>query len=519
LKRTVVFPITLCTLLALLAVASCSKGTPTSPPAPPPQETATPTLAAEQETTEVEPEIDETGYILVDDYGADPFDELPDSAAIQQALGALQSGETLLFTSGIESDGYVGYRIDRTIFIVMLRPISDVTLRATDAANPALLQATADLRGFVIQLYSRARFGSPGLLDDITLRDLVIDGGRDVRACVGPDRIPDGVNDNWGSWVEGECPVFEDPWCNAGGITLPGLVDFTDYSQDYRSAPDKWTTGLTVDNLTIRDVECGTALGLSGAASSITDTTIDTAGEHTHIDGCVTTDPDGEMGMWSDGITYDGTDITVENNTVINASDVAIVFFGGKNSKIKHNTVISDPGNYGAFAGIAIHTWGFGDVSGTEIVGNTVTSESDSACGGIHAGINIGTHMWGGGCQEHAGWGTVGVPGVCSDTAVPPEGTLCVVDQQCQTWTHIAPGGTFTLVDNVVRGAQINFLIEGLDNMGTLEIRDNESLEPRDTDWHAASHGCNGQTWGPLDFVAHHPTIPGWEDQIVHCEW
>jgi hypothetical protein len=74
-----------------------------------------------------------------------------------------------------------------------------------------------------------------------------------------------------------------------------------------------------------------------------------------------------------------------------------------------------------------------------------------------------------------------------------------------------------------VTGAQINYLIEGLDVQGALNIDDNQSSAPRETCWHAATYGCGNQsfqrTWGPLDFVAHHPTLDGWTDQIVHCEW
>jgi parallel beta-helix repeat protein len=455
--------------------------------------------------------------IYVDDFGADPYDNQPDSDAIQAALDALRSGETLLFTSGIDNEGYVGYLIDKTLFIMMGDPKSDIILRSTDANNPALLAATGDLKGFVMQLFSRARSGSPGEMDNISVQDLHIDGGREIRKCVGADQIGNGIDDNWGSWVEGECPVEDDPWCNAGGISIPGATKFRDYEQDYKSEPSRWSTGLKIDNLTISNVECGTALGFSGAASSITNNTIDTAGEHTHVEGCSTTDPDEELAFWSDGITFDGTEILVENNMVINASDVGIVFFGGKDTRIINNTVISEEGNYGAFAGIAIHTWGFGDISGMEIVGNTVINKSDPECGGIHAGINIGTHMWGGGCRD-GGFGNVGNPNSCSGEPEPPQGTLCIVDQLCQIWAHIAPGGFLTLADNFVSGAQINFLIEGLDNLGTLEISGNESVDPQETDWVSATWGCNNQTWGPLDFVAYHPTLPEWTEQKVHCE-
>lgn len=484
------------------------KITPTSTPIP----SKTPTKEPTATQTEPEPV-----QIHVDDFGANPYDDQPDSDAIQLALKNLQSGETLLFTSGTEDEGYSGYMIDKTIFIVKDIAMNNITLKSTNPENPAFLFASRDLKGFVIQLYSRANFHSPAALDNITLQDLNIDAGRESRTCAGADQIPNGVDDNWGSWMVGECPHMDDPWCNAGGISLPGLVDFSDYQQRYKQFPDKWTTGLKVDNLTITNVECGTALGLSGAASSITNTMIDTAGEHTHTYGCTPTDPDGEMAFWSDGITFDGTEIVVENNSIINASDVGIVFFGGKDTKINHNLIISENGNYGAFAGIAVHTWGFGDISGLEVIGNTVINTSDTQCGGIHAGINIGTQMWGIGCRE-AGLGTIGTPNECVRNPATPEGGHCITNQQCQIWAHVAEGGTLKLMDNTVTGCHINFLIGGLENLGELIIDGNISLDPQPSDWEAAKHGCHGVTWGPLDFVALFPILPGWTEQEVFCE-
>ncbi|MCB2222984.1 MAG: hypothetical protein KQH83_02320 [Actinobacteria bacterium] len=456
--------------------------------------------------------------VLVDAFGADPYDDQPDSDAIQAALGALRTGETLVFSSGTGPD-YAGYLIDKTLFLMMDGPKSNLTLTSSDPDNPASLIATEDLLGFMIHLYSRARYsGSPGQLDDITLQYLHLDGGSEYRKAAGSDEIPNGIDDHWGSWVAGECTEAGDSWCNPGGISIPGGIDPEDPAQDYRSAPSKWSTGLSVDHLTITNVESGTALGFTGAASSITNNVIDSAGEHTHIDGCAVNDPDGELSQWADGITADGTDLVIEHNTVINATDVAIVFFGGRGARINHNTVISRKGNNGAFAGIAVHTWGPSDISGLEINDNNVVSRSDTECGGIHAGINIGTHMWGAGCR--IGWyGNVGNPNTCEVDPAQPEGQPCAVGEMCQLWAYLPAGATASLQDNRVKGAQINYLIEGFDIQGELIIDGNESLSPQETDWHAATFGCDGETWGPLDYVAHHPSLPGWTDQVVHCEW
>lgn len=472
-------------------------------------------LAATPMPTE-EPEADVPN---VDDYGANPFDDQPDSEAIQSALNALKSGETLLFTSGEGDAEYTGYLINHTLFIVMGMAKHDLTLTSTDPEHPALLQATSDLLGFVIHLYSRTNFHQPGLLDDIVLRDLVIDAGREVRICAGPDETPNGADDNYGSWLSGECGDSDDPWCNAGGISLAGAVDWEDYDQRYFSNPDSWTTGLLVENVTVRNVECGTALGFSGAEATVRNSTIDTAGEHTHTPGCIPTDPDGELAFWSDGITFDGVKMTVENNTVINASDVAIVFFGGKDVRIVGNTVTSQDGNYGAFAGIAVHPWGFGNIDEMEVSGNTVISTSDQRCGGIHAGINIGAHMWNKGCVGEAQSGTIGNANRCTGRPAIPEGARCEIGKPCQIWGYVPPTGAISLKDNLVRGTHINYLVGGVDVQGTFEVSGNVSEIPQETCWFAAANGCEGHTWGPLDFVAFNPEIEGWLVRMIYCEY
>ncbi len=453
----------------------------------------------------------------VDDYGANPFDDQPDSRSIQSALNDLKSGETLQFSSGGGGEGYQGYLINETLFIVSEYTKHDITLTSTDPDDPALLLATEDLLGYVIRLFSRAQFLSSGLMDNITLQNLVIDAGRDVRICAGDDGIPNGEDDNWGSWVPGECPVKDDSWCHAGGISLTGLVDFFDYGQDYLSNPDNWSTGLRVDNVLIKNVECGTALGISGADSSVTNSTIDTAGEHTHVLGCAATDPDGELAFWSDGITFDGTNMLIENNTVINASDIGIVFFGGKDAHIIDNSIISTDGNYGAFAGIQVGPVGFGDISGLEVSGNTVISSSHQKCGGLHTGINIGQNMWDKGCVGEAGSGSVGNVGTCVDSPIPPGGSPCEVGELCQIWGYVPEGESIYLTDNLVRGSHINYLVQGVEVYGNFEISGNVSETPQESDWEAAAYGCDGYTWGPMDFVAANPPIEGWIERAILC--
>jgi len=209
----------------------------------------------------------------------------------------------------------------------------------------------------------------------------------------------------------------------------------------------------------------------------------------------------------------------VENNTVINASDIGIVFFGGRDTRIIGNSIISTDGNYGAFSGIQVGPVGFGDISGLEVSGNQVISSSHQVCGGLHAGINIGQHMWNKGCVGEAGSGSVGNIGTCVNSPVLPKGSPCVVGELCQIWGYVPAGESIYLTDNLVRGAHINYLIQGIEVLGSFEISGNVSETPQKSDWQAAAYGCNGFTWGPTDFVALNPSIEGWEEWAIHCEY
>jgi len=461
----------------------------------------------------------EPGIISVDSCGADPWDDQPDSEAIQQCIDQAKSGDTVLFTSGVNQSGYQGYLIDKTIFLVLNYAKDNLLFTATDPTDYPLLQATDDLKGFVVSLVARSRVSIYGKVDNITISNLQIDGNQENRICNGHDAVENGLDDSWGSWLVGEC---SHGLCDAGTLSMCGASDLGDVQQNYQGNPDAWSTGLTVDNVYITNTECATALSLCGAASKIVNTTIDTAGDKPLYQACESTDPDEPEADWSDGITFEGPDHIITGNTIIDATDVGIVFFGGRNTTISNNTVKATEGNHGMFAAIAIHPWGWGDVSGLEITNNTVINEASARCGGIHAGINIGTHMWDGGCVGAADKVSVGNPNHCSAEPSPPQGTLCKQGNPCQIWAYVAAGETLTLTDNYVAGAQINYLVEGLDLLGIFIDSGNVSVEPRYTDWvDDAGCGMGGMNdrWGAFDFVAHHPTLPGWTDKRVHCAY
>ena len=129
--------------------------------------------------------------------------------------------------------------------------------------------------------------------------------------------------------------------------------------------------------------------------------------------------------------------------------------------------------------------------------------------------------MWSAGCQHDPAESSFGTVGTCSSLSPAPGNTLCVPGQPCRVWGYVPSGSSFTLADNTVTGAQVNYLVEGLDVDGNLVVSGNISNAPRSTDWQDDA-GCTWDgitdTWGPLDFVAHDPTIEGWLDRRIYCE-
>ncbi len=436
--------------------------------------------------------------VYVDDFGADPMDDQPDSDAIQAALDSTCSGDTVVFTSGRNTVGYKGYFIDKTLFLSGMSAKHDLTFTSSDIENHALLKATADLKGFVVQLFARSRFNDTRNLYNINFGYIDIHGGRDVRVCMGADGVGNGADDNWGSWLP-ECDVPDDAWCSPGNLAINGVVE-----------------NVVVHDLIDEQGECGTGLAFNGRNGTIENVTIDTVGDHVHASGCVNTDDDGDYGGWSDGITLAGPGNKIINNTIINPSDIGIVHFGGKDVTIANNTIKITAGNYGAFGAIALHPWDQADTSGVKITDNTIISEGDTYCGGLHTGIDIGPHMWGGACLQSSRPGSYGNPS-CSNDPEPAEAAPCS-GGTCQEWLFLPQGGTLTMTGNSVTGAHINYLIEGLIIEGQFIDENNTSNASRQSDWEAARLGCNGIIWGPKDKVAHHPSLSGYTDITIHCE-
>lgn len=446
--------------------------------------------------------------ISVDSCGANPFDEQPDSDAIQACINQSCSGDTITFTSPDGESDYPGYIIDKTIMLVHPQAKHDLTFTSTDPDNHALLIASADLKGFVAALYARSVMSDTGLIDDIVVRDLDFDGNRAERVCNGADQVASGVDDNWGSWLP-ECSGFDDPWCSPGTLAMRGY-----FSEDS-------SYGIVVQNVTISNTECGTALAFQSIEGMIDSVTIDTAGDHVHGPGCALVDDDEPSGAWSDGITFAALDSVLSNITVINASDIGIVCFACSGTQIINNTIMATEGNHGMFGGIALHPWGNSDFSGIVVSGNQIINEADENCGGIHAGIDIGLHMWGAGCNLNPGAFSIGNVGACTANPQPPGEAYCDPSQPCQLWGYLPPDSTFTLTDNFVSGAQVNYLIGGVQFEGIFVQSGNISETPRWTDWqddaNCDRYGVH-DSWGLIEFAAFDPILPGWVPQRIHCE-
>ena len=457
-----------------------------------------------------------------DAYGADPFDLKPDSRAIQALLDtSVCSGDTVRFTGGTKGKaGYTGYLVDRTIYLVGIGSKHDLTFTSSSRTEHALFTATPDLEGFVMHSSARVRTSRPGLVDRLTLDGLDIDGNRAARTCQGPDGVSDGVADNWGSWLAAEERINGpgDPWLLPGNLALDGGYDGRDPTQDYRGHPDDWSSGFTIRHVRSVNTECGTALAVGGGAgTTISDVAIVDAGDHPHEPGCAPVDADGDVGAWSDGMTVFGPDLTIERSTIVNPSDLGIAVFGGRRITLRNVAISLTAGDHGAFGAIGFHGQVFGDVSGSEITGITVTSEASTSCGGFHAGINVGPQMWGAGCFPPT-YSEVGVQGPCVMSAElqDPRGALCKDATSCQEWIWASPDAPLRLHDNNVSGAHIDYVVAGVS--GAFTESNNEAGEPRLSDWNAARTGCLGKTWGPMRKAAHNPTLAGWTDLAVYCE-
>ena len=465
----------------------------------------------------------------VDDYGANPFDTVPDSDTIQRVLNLTCSGDTVVFTSGVEDvNGFKGYYINKTIKLVGINAKERVKFTSSNKVANSLFKATPDLLGFVARLYGKGSMdmANIGKIDNITFERIDIDSNRQARQCTGSDGVANGVDDNWGSSDSGDLMDIGNPGTLPGGIQMDGAADTWDAAQDYINHPNLWTTDTVIQDLTIKNVECGTALGMIYTAkATVQRVTVENSGEHHHVnDACEVVDNDGDQWSWADGMTIGGPDLTIQDNHIINPSDVGIVTFGGKGQKILNNVIETTAGNYGTFAGIHVQVGAYGDLSDLQIAGNTLTNVSNSECGGMHIGIALSSLTFLAGClysytgtQFGSQWGPTWNSGDgCNydDLVTKPVAGHCAINTWCTAWIHADPGHPIQLVNNTVTGAQVNYTVGLVD--GEIVDTNNVSIAPQDTDWQSASN-CRGTVITPTDKFAQLPSLTGWTDFGLTC--
>src|SRR5262249_25412446 len=75
-------------------------------------------------------------------------------------------------------------------------------------------------------------------------------------------------------------------------------------------------------------------------------------------------------GTWADGITSHCGGATLKDNLIVDATDGAIVLFGGASTAVQNNTILST--QVRLLAGIAMANEG--NYSGLQVAGNTIAS-------------------------------------------------------------------------------------------------------------------------------------------------
>ena len=158
--------------------------------------------------------------------------------------------------------------MDKTLFLTGMSAKHDLKFTASDPQNHALLHATEDLKGYVARLCAIPVFTPIQNTYNIDFGYIDVHGGRDVRVCMGPDQIENGVGDNWGSWL---------PECVPNSMIQDATREL---------AFDGGYGGIMVHDLVDQQGECGSALSFfmgEGDGNSIQNVTIDTVGDHVHV--------------------------------------------------------------------------------------------------------------------------------------------------------------------------------------------------------------------------------------------
>ena len=101
--------------------------------------------------------------------------------------------------------------------------------------------------------------------------------------------------------------------------------------------------------------------------------------------------PAGTNASWADGISFACTNSVVQNNTIIDATDGAIVIFGAPGSLIESNVIRAESRTLlGGINMVDFHPYE-GDYTGTRVHGNVI----DAAGAVIRIGMGMGYRVWG----------------------------------------------------------------------------------------------------------------------------
>jgi parallel beta-helix repeat protein len=262
-----------------------------------------------------------------------PGDNLPDDGEVQSYI---DNCSTVVLGSG-----YPGYLIASGLHIRR----GGITLRSADPLARARLVAAPGLFAPILEAVGTA--SAP--LSAIVVSNLEIDGNVANRSR------------------RGECS---------------GYRSFG-YNVRFRMVDD-----FTFSNNVVTGAMCGTAFEVSGRRFRIENNQFLSNGRDA-------VSAPGVSEPWADGITLlrceDGV---VQNNDVVDATDIGIVGFGGRNCRIAGNRVRNDGRRAFAGIGVAVNQIdpdaGQGDHAGSVVRDNDVSA----AAGKLAFGISIGMHPW-----------------------------------------------------------------------------------------------------------------------------
>jgi hypothetical protein len=221
--------------------------------------------------------------------------------------------------------------------------------------------------------------------------------------------------------------------------------------------------GFRVLNSESMHAMCGSGMGLAGANYTVNNNYIAYNGRDRFSGG--------GGAPWADGITalscYSGH---ITSNTIVDNTDIDLVVGGGSGCDVSGNTIWHG-GKY-AFAGLNIGNFNNnGYHSGSTFQNNTITS---AVADRLSMGLLVGSHPW-----------------------------------NSSVWVHDAGN----VVNNTIRGAVINLVVEGVDGTGTV-TGNSMSGHQGSVEFGSCRVSANYTVYGP--HVANMTLQAGWDYQLQY---